>query len=122
MTMPACQFIHYEKTQRITGIQEMIIWWIMAHPHRIHVHILHKQYIVDTDFFTGSPSAGGPESMTIHSFHFHFYTIYIDTISFFYFHCSKTKSLPDGMNNLAVLQQIEFSYIQVRKFGRPYGR
>ena len=81
MSMPSGQFIEHEKSQRITDIQKMIIRWIVTHPHRIHIHFLHQQYVFLTDASAGGASGFRPECMTIDALEFHPHTIYVDPVA-----------------------------------------
>ena len=105
LAMPASQFVHHIKSERITGFQKFRVSRIMAQTDRIHIHAFHQKNIFYILLFTQRTATFRTETMTIDTTYIDTYSVYIKSVAFTYFNGTETKVFRFTMQNLTGLIQ-----------------
>ena len=119
MTMPPGQFVHHVQSEGIAGVKECRIGRIMAHAHRIHVHLLYDADILDAVLTAQGTSRFGAETVTVHPLDKHFAAIYVKTVFLSHFYGPETYAFVISMDQFGALEQFEAQTVERRRFGRP---
>ena len=105
LAMPASQFVHHIKSERITGFQKFRVSRIMAQTDRIHIHAFHQKNIFYILLFTQRTATFRTETMAIDTTYIDTYSVYIKSVAFAYFNRAETKIFRFTMQNLTSLIQ-----------------
>ena len=105
LAMPASQFVHHIKSERITGFQKFRVSRIMAQTDRIHIHAFHQKNIFYILLFTQRTATFRTEAMTIDTTYIDTHSVYIKSVAFTYFNGTETKVFRFTMQNLTGLIQ-----------------
>ena len=118
-SMPACQFVQVEDTQRVAYVQEPRIRRIMA-PDGVHVHLPDQAGVLEILGLGGGPTAFRMETVPVHAFQDDLRPVHVQSVPGTEFHGPEADAFLHSVQNLpAAIQEGNLQVVQVRVFAFP---